>query len=67
MRLEPCYVPVVHKRKNKPVHKVELPLLVVGEDIALNKMVLTNALMLVGRFGGRRVCSEGVKNWVLDS
>ena len=43
---------------------MELPLLVVAEDIALNKIILTNALTLVGCFGGRRVCSEGVKNWV---
>ena len=45
----------VHKRKIKPVHKVDLPLLVVGEDITLNQIVLTNELTLVGRFGGCRV------------
>ena len=38
--------------------------LVVGEDVALNEIVLTNALTLVGRFGGRKVSPEGVKLWV---
>ena len=43
---------------------MDIPLLVVGEDIALNEIVLTNALTLVGRFGGRRVSLDGVKNLV---
>ena len=65
--LEPFCLPPVHKRRNKPVRKVEHPLLVVGEDIALNDIVLTNELTLVGRFGGHRVSLDGVKNWVLGT
>ena len=65
--LESLHLPSVHKRSKKPVHKVEIPLFVVGEDIALNDIVLTNALTLVGRFGGRRVSLDGVKNWVLGT
>ena len=59
--------PIVHKRKPKPVRKVALPLMVVGEDITLNDIVLTNALTLVGRFGGRKVSPDGVKKWVLGT
>ena len=46
---------------------MDIPLLVVGEDIALNNIVLTNAITLVGRFGGFRVSSNGVKKCVLES
>ena len=49
------------------MHKVDLPLLVVGEDISLNQIVLTNELTLVGRFGGRRASFDGLKTWVLDT
>ena len=38
--------------------------LVVGEDIPLNEIVLTNALTLVGRFGGQKVSLQGVDSWV---
>ena len=39
-------------------------LLVVGEDVPLNAIVLTNALTLVGHFGGRKVSPEGINSWV---
>ena len=46
---------------------MDILLLVVREDSALNDIVLTNALTLVGRFRGRRVSPEGVKIWVSDT
>ena len=42
-------------------------LLVVGEDVPLNEIVLTNALTLVGRFGGRKFSIDGLHIWVSDS
>ena len=39
----------------------------VGEDVPLNKIFLTNALTLVGRFGGRKISSEGINSWVSNS
>ena len=67
MGSESIRLPALHKRRKKPVCKVDIPLLVVGEDITSNEIVLTNALTLVGRFGGRRVSPDGVKKWVLET
>ena len=48
------------------IKKAEHPaLLVVGEDIKLNEVILTHSHTLVGRFGGRKFNSMGVKLWVL--
>ena len=56
------------KKSRKCVRKLEKPiLLVVGEDISLNEIVLTNALTLVGRFGGRNISADGVHRWVADT
>ena len=56
------------KRISKCVRKMDKPLLlVVGEDVPLNKIVLTNALTLVGRFGGRNFSPDGLHRWVSDS
>ena len=56
------------KRISKCVRKMDKPLLlVVGEDVPLNKIVLTNALTLVGRFGGRKFSPDGLHRWVSDS
>ena len=53
------------KKSSKCVRKMDQPLLlVVGEDVSLNDIVLTNALTLVGRFGGRKFSSEGLHRWV---
>ena len=38
-------------------------LLVVRENVGLNNIALTNAMTLVGQFGGRKYNSDGVKNW----
>ena len=42
-------------------------LLVVGEDIKMNEIILTNAHTLVGRFRGRNFSSTGLKKWVNDT
>ena len=56
------------KKSSKCVRKLDKPLLlVVGEDVPLNEIVLTNALTLVGRFGGRKISAEGLHRWVSDS
>ena len=56
------------KRISKCVRKMDKPLLlVVGEDVPLNKIVLTNALTLVGSFGGRKFNPGGLHRWVSDS
>ena len=39
-------------------------LLVVGVDVCLNDIVLTNSLTLVGRFSGRNTSAVGVNKWV---
>ena len=39
----------------------------VGEDVPLNEIVLTNALTLVGHFGGRKISAEGLHRWVSDT
>ena len=39
--------------------------MVVGEDVNLNDIILTNATTLVGRFGGRKISADGVKIWVV--
>ena len=55
-------------KNRKCVCKMEKPiLLVVGEDIPLNEIVLNNELTLVGRFGGRKINAEGLHRWVDDS
>ena len=41
------------KRLPKPIKKITLVLMTLGEDVLLNDIVLTNALTLVGRFGRR--------------
>ena len=38
-----------------------------GEDVPLNEIVLTNALTLVGRFGGRKFSPDGLHRWVFNS
>ena len=40
-------------------------MLVVGEDIKLNEVILTHSHTLVGCFGGHKFNSMGVKLWVL--
>ena len=46
-------------KTHKCVRKQEKPLLlVVGEDVPLNEIALTNALTLVGRFGGRKISAD---------
>ena len=56
------------KRISKCVRKMDKPLLlVVGEDVPLNKIVLTNALTLVGRFGRRKISFDGLHRWVFDT
>ena len=58
----------VARKNRKCVRKLEKPiLLVVGEDIPLNEIVLTNELTLVGIFGGRKINAEGLHRWVADS
>ena len=53
------------KKASKCVRKLDKPLLlVVGEDVSLNDIVLTNALTLVGHFGGKKFSSEGLHRWV---
>ena len=39
-------------------------MLVVGEDVHLNDIVLTNDCTLVGRFSGRRTNEMRVNSWV---
>ena len=60
-------LPTSNRRRTKPVRLVNFPLLVVGEDIALNNIVLTHALTLVGHFSGRKVSPAGIKNWALGT
>ena len=56
------------KKINKCVCKQDKPLLlVVGEVVPLNEIVLTNALTLVGQFGGRKISAEGLHCWVSES
>ena len=56
------------KRHKQVIWKLDKsPLLVVGEGVALNEIVLTNALTLVDRFGGSNVSPDGVKKWVLST
>ena len=56
------------KRPKQIIRKSEKPLLmVVGEDVGLNDIILTNALTRVGRFGGCKYSPEGVKQWVFVS
>ena len=55
-------------KTRKCIRKQEKPLLlVVGEDVPLNEIMLTNALTLVGRFGGRKINAKGIHRWVADS
>ena len=55
-------------KNRKCVRKLEKPiLLVVGEDIPLNEIVLTNELTLMGRYGGRKINDEGLHRWVAHS
>ena len=54
----------IKKRPHKPIRKlVKLVLMTVGEDVGLNDIVLTNAMTLVGRFGGRIFNSDNLKGW----
>ena len=45
------------KKSDNPI------LLVVGADVMLNDIVLTNALTLVGRFSGRKASVASVNKW----
>ena len=59
---------VLVKKTQKCVCKQEKPiLLVVGEDVPLKEIMLTNALTLVGWFGGRKISADGIHSWVADS
>ena len=50
------------KRAYKPIKKFINPVLMtVGVDVALNDIVLTNEMTLVGRFGGRKFNSDSLK------
>ena len=55
-------------RRKKPkqvIKKVENSvMLVIGEDIKMNDVILTHSHTLVGRFGRRKFSPVGVKNWV---
>ena len=49
------------QRLDKPL------LLVVGEDVPLNDIVLTNALTFVGRFGGRKFSVDDLHSWASNT
>ena len=56
------------KRSAHVIKKAVNPvLLVVGEDIKMNEIILTNAHTLVGCFRGRKFSSTGLKKWVNDT
>ena len=38
-----------------------------GEDVPINEIVLTNALTLVGRFGGRKISADVIHRWVANT
>ena len=53
------------KMPRKEIRKLDKPvLMIVGEDVGLNDIVLMHAMTLVGQFSGRKFNSVGVKNWV---
>lgn len=55
------------KRPKQVIRKLDKPvLLVVGVDVCLNDIVLTNTLTLVGRFNGRKASAARVNKWVGD-
>ena len=55
---------VKKKCLSKTVKKTDQPvLLTVGEDVCLNDIVLTNAMTLVRRFGGRKFNSNSLNGW----
>ena len=54
---------VTKKRSHKSIKKVKPILMTVGEDVSLNENVLTNALTLVGRFGGHKFNSNSLNGW----
>ena len=56
------------RRSAQVIKKVlNLVLLVVGDDIKMNEIILTNAHTLVGRFRGRKFSLTGLKKWVNDT
>ena len=56
------------KRMKLVIKKIDKPiLLVVGEDVPLNDIVLTNELTLVGQFSGNKTNVVGVNLWERNS